>query len=107
MTPWYNAEINLGDTTPIHREAALKNKTYFMIACIMLQVQLTLAEDRGPNGALIKAKFKPPFSVGLVVTLYKVCIMICYKVKCITLFRQTSHMVNDPTQKGLIFALNH
>jgi hypothetical protein len=38
----------------------------------MQQVQWVVTEDRGPNGAKGKGKFKPAFSVGLVVTLYKV-----------------------------------
>ena len=40
--------------------------------CFFVQVKWVTSEDRGPNGASGKAKFKPSFSVGLVVTLYKV-----------------------------------
>jgi hypothetical protein len=36
-----------------------------------IPVKWITSEDRGPNGASGKAKFKPTFSVGLVVTLYK------------------------------------
>ncbi|CAI8056116.1 EH domain-binding protein 1, partial [Geodia barretti] len=36
-----------------------------------IPVKWVTSEDRGPNGASGKAKFKPSFSVGLVVTLYK------------------------------------
>jgi hypothetical protein len=35
-------------------------------------VKWVATEDRGPNGATGKARFKPAFSVGLLVTLYKV-----------------------------------
>ena len=42
----------------------------------IVQVQWVVTEDRGPNGAKGKGKFKPAFSVGLVVTLYKVCTYI-------------------------------
>lgn len=37
------------------------------------KVHWVVSEDRGPNGASGKGKFQPAFSVGLVVTLYKVC----------------------------------
>ena len=43
-----------------------------MCTLLFVQVQWVVSEDRGPNGASGRAKFKPSFSVGLLVTLYKV-----------------------------------
>ena len=37
------------------------------------QVSWVVKEDRGPNGAEGRGQFKPAFTVGLIVTLYKVC----------------------------------
>ena len=37
-----------------------------------LQVKWVPTEDRGPNGAEGKARFDPPLSISLIVTLYRV-----------------------------------
>ena len=63
----YAVADNIGIYTVSYMWASFESKTYFSV-----QVQWIVSEDRGPNGASGKGKFKPAFSVGLLVTLYKV-----------------------------------
>ena len=48
---------------------------YIVTMCIT-QVEWVCTDDRGPNGATGRAVFDPPIAASLIVTLYKVWLLI-------------------------------